>query len=258
MIIDTHCHLDNIKYRDDLKEVLKKSIDSGVQKFIIPAADPRDLERAIELSETEENIYFAIGIHPYHTDDWTEEIFQYLDNPKCVAVGECGLDYFRLPENEDEKIGYIERQKDIFRKQIQIAKAIRKPLIIHIRDASEDAKQILIEEKADEVGGVLHCYNADETLLELADHNFYFGIGGVLTFKNAKRLVNVLPKIPIEKLLVETDSPYLTPHPNRGKRNEPSYTKLVVEKMAEILELNFKEIADLTTENSKKLFNLNV
>jgi len=258
MIIDTHCHLDNIKYKDDLNEILERSEKVGVQKFIIPAADPRDLAKAIELSEKNENIYFAIGIHPYNIDDWNDDIFQFSNHKKCIGIGECGLDYFRLPENIEEKETVINLQKDIFRRQIRIAKKLKKPLIIHIRDSSQDAKKILIEEDAREVGGVLHCFNADETLLELANHNFYFGIGGVLTFKNAKRLVNILPKIPKDKLVVETDSPYLTPHPHRGKRNEPSYTKLVVEKMAEILSISTQDISDLTSYNSHKLFNLNV
>jgi TatD DNase family protein len=255
MIIDTHCHLDNIKYQDDLDDVLEKSKMNDVQKIIIPGADPKDLKNAMEIAK-DDNIYFAVGVHPYHTEDWNEEIFQFINSKKCVAIGECGLDYFRLPKEEKEKQAEIDMQKNIFRKQIQIAKKINKPLIVHIRDASEDAKQILIEEKADEVGGVLHCFNADETLLELADKNFYFGIGGVLTFKNAKKLVNVLPKIPLNKLVVETDAPYLTPHPHRGKRNEPSYTKLVVEKMSELLEMSVDEISKLTTENSQKLFNI--
>ena len=258
MIIDTHCHLDNIKYKDDLNDVLERSKKVGVHKFIIPAADPQDLAKAIELSENNENIYFAIGIHPYNIDDWNDEIFQFTNHKKCVGIGECGLDYFRLPENTNEKNRVIELQKDIFRRQIRIAKKLKKPLIIHIRDSSEDAKQILIEENAKEVGGVLHCFNADETLLELSNHNFYFGIGGVLTFKNAKKLVNILPRIPRDKLVVETDSPYLTPHPHRGKRNEPSYTKLVAEKMAEILSVSIQEISDLTFKNSTKLFHLDV
>ena len=258
MIIDTHCHLDNIKYKDDLNDILERSEKAGVQKFIIPAADPKDLAKAIELSTKNENIYFAIGIHPYNIDDWNDEIFQFSNHQKCVGIGECGLDYFRLPENQSDRKENVELQKEIFRKQIRIAKKLKKPLIIHIRDSSEDAKQILIEENAQEVGGVLHCFNADETLLELANHNFYFGIGGVLTFKNAKKLVNILPRIPKDKLVAETDSPYLTPHPHRGKRNEPSYTKLVIEKMAEILSLSIQEISEMTSKNSTKLFNLNV
>jgi len=127
-------------------------------------------------------------------------------------------------------------------------------LIIHIRDANEDSKQILIQEKAGEVGGVLHCYNASEHLLELVQHGFYFGIGGVITFKNAKKLVEILPKIPLERILIETDGPYLTPHPFRGKRNEPSYTKYVVEKIAQILDLSVDTVEKITTNNAKTLF----
>lgn len=135
-----------------------------------------------------------------------------------------------------------------------MAKKYKKPLIIHIREASDDSRQILINENAKEVGGVLHCFNASEHLLILSEHNFYFGIGGVLTFKNAKKLVEILPKIPKDKLLIETDAPYLTPHPYRGVRNEPYYTIYVAQKMAELLNMTEKQIADLTTNNAKKLF----
>ncbi len=135
-----------------------------------------------------------------------------------------------------------------------MAKKLKKPLIVHIRDASHDAKMILLDEGAGEVGGVLHCFNADEELLSLAKHNFYFGIGGVVTFSNAKKLVNVLPKIPREKLLIETDGPYLTPHPHRGKRNESSYTALVADKMADILDESPDKIREMTTANAHALF----
>ncbi len=133
---------------------------------------------------------------------------------------------------------------------------MKKPLIVHIREASNDSRTLLIDNDAKEVGGVLHCFNASEHLLPLADHNFYFGIGGVLTFKNAKKLVDILPKIPLEKIIVETDGPYLTPHPYRGTRNEPKYTKLVVEKIAVLLDKEAEDIAKITTENSKKLFKI--
>ncbi len=131
---------------------------------------------------------------------------------------------------------------------------MKKPLIVHIREASDDSRQILIDYNAKEVGGVLHCYNASEHLLPLADHEFYFGIGGVLTFKNAKKLVSVLPKIPKDKLIIETDAPYLTPHPHRGERNEPYFTVFVADKMAELLNISRDEIEELTTTNAKKLF----
>ena len=179
---------------------------------------------------------------------------KYVNHPKCIAIGECGLDYYRLPEDEEEKVANIKKQKEVFIAQIEFAKKVKKPLIVHIRDASNDSRQILMDYNAKEVGGVLHCYNASEHLLPLAEHNFYFGIGGVLTFKNAKKLVEVLPKIPKDKLLIETDAPYLTPHPHRGERNEPYYTAFVVQKMAELLELSVEEIETLTTKNAKNLF----
>jgi TatD DNase family protein len=179
---------------------------------------------------------------------------KYVNHAKCIAIGECGLDYYRLPEDEDEKKANIQKQKEVFISQIEFAKKVKKPLIVHIREASNDSKQILIDYDAKEVGGVLHCYNASEHLLPLADHNFYFGIGGVLTFKNAKKLVEVLPKIPLEKLIIETDCPYLTPHPFRGKRNEPLYTIYVADKMSELLEIPREEIENLTTQNAKSLF----
>ena len=179
---------------------------------------------------------------------------KYVTHPKCIAVGECGLDYYRLPEDQTAKQEEIALQKKIFIAQIEFAKKYHKPLIVHIRDASNDSKQILVDTNAKEVGGVLHCYNADEQLLSLADHNFYFGIGGVLTFKNARKLVQVLTKIPKEKLLVETDAPYLTPHPFRGERNEPLYTQYVVETMANLLQLSFEEVENLTTNNARKVF----
>ena len=186
---------------------------------------------------------------------YNEEMMEkYVNHPKCIAIGECGLDYFRLPEDEDEKIANVEKQKEVFISQIEFAKKVKKPLIIHIREDSNDSRQILIDYNAKEVGGVLHCYNASEHLLPLSEHNFYFGIGGVLTFKNAKKLVEVLPKIPKDKLLIETDAPYLTPHPHRGERNEPYYTTFVAQKMAELLELSQEDIEDLTTNNAKKLF----
>ena len=207
------------------------------------------------MAEKYDEVYFAVGIHPYDIDKFDEATMEkYVNHPKCIAIGECGLDYFRLPEDEIEKQENIKKQKEVFIAQINFAKKVKKPLIVHIREASNDSKQILIDYNAKEVGGVLHCYNASEHLFPLAEHNFYFGIGGVLTFKNAKKLVDILPKIPKEKLLIETDAPYLTPHPHRGERNEPFYTVFVAQKMAELLQLNEDEIQRLTTNNSKRLF----
>ncbi len=235
--------------------VIENALNHNVKGFLIPGADFDDLPQAVKLAEQYDEVYFAVGIHPYDIDKFDEAIMQdYVTHPKCIAIGECGLDYYRLPEDEIEKEENIKKQKEVFIAQIEFAKKVKKPLIVHIRDASNDSKQILIDYDAKEVGGVLHCYNASEHLLPLAEHNFYFGIGGVLTFKNAKKLVEVLPKIPKDKLLIETDAPYLTPHPHRGERNEPYYTVFVAQKMAELLELSVEEIETLTTKNAKNLF----
>jgi len=213
------------------------------------------LPRALELAQKYDEIYFAVGVHPYDIDGFDEQIMEkYVTHPKCIAIGECGLDYYRLPSSEDEKLQNIKKQKEVFVAQINFAIKYNKPLIIHIREATNDARQILIDNEANKVGGVLHCYNASEHLLMLANHNFYFGIGGVLTFKNAKKLVEILPKIPQDKLLMETDAPYLTPHPYRGLRNEPYYTIFVADRMAELLALSKETIKELTTKNAKKLF----
>jgi len=255
MIIDTHIHLDDERYREDLDKVLDRARKANVERFIIPGADASTIDRAIEIAENYDDVYFAAGIHPYDIDGFSEEHFEkYIHHKKCVAVGECGLDYFRLEGSDEEKELEKQKQKEVFIKQINIAKKYKKPLIVHIRDASIDAKDILLHSDSAEVGGVLHCFNADEQLLSLSESGFYFGIGGVLTFKNAKKLVNVLPKIPYEKLLIETDGPYLTPTPHRGERNEPLYTTFVANKMAELLETDIDEIKKITTQNALKLF----
>lgn len=254
MIVDTHCHLDDSCYNDDIENVLANAKKSGVEKFIIPGADPQTLERAVALSEQYENIYFAVGVHPYNAENYDKNYLEkFVIHPKCVAIGECGLDYFRLPEVEEEIEKEKAMQKEVFIDHILWAKALKKPLIVHIRESSADCL-MLLDRYAGEEGGVLHCYNADESLLKLAKKNFYYGIGGVLTFKNAKKLINVYPKIPHNKLLIETDAPYLTPHPHRGERNEPSYTTFVADKMAELSALPTKEIVKLSTENAQRLF----
>lgn len=235
--------------------MIENALNNGVKAFLIPGADFKDLPKAVELSEKYEEVFFAVGIHPYDMEMYQEDTMQkYINHPKCIAVGECGLDYYRLPEDEEEKEKNKTLQKEVFIAQIEFAKKVKKPIIVHIRDASNDSRMILEQYNAKEVGGVLHCYNASEHLLPLAEHGFYFGIGGVLTFKNAKKLVEILPKIPKEKLLIETDAPYLTPHPYRGKRNEPYYTIFVAEKMAELLECTQEEVENLTTDNAKALF----
>ena len=254
MIIDTHCHLDDNRYIDDIEDVIRRAKEQGIEKFIIPGADPSTLKRAIELSEQYDEIYFAVGVHPYDAQNYDRDFLEpFVSHAKCVAIGECGLDYYRLPESENEIEADKKLQKEIFIDQIKWAKELKLPLIVHIRESSDDCLEIL-EKYAGEEGGVLHCYNADESLLKLSSKNFYYGIGGVLTFKNAKKLINVYRKIPKDKLLIETDAPYLTPHPHRGKRNEPSYCNFIAAKMTDISGCIDEDIASITTNNTKKLF----
>lgn len=256
MIIDTHCHLDDHRYDEDLEAVIAHARSEGVEKFIIPGADPTTLSRAVEIAERYEGLYFAVGVHPYDARSYDRVLLEpFVTHPKCVAIGECGLDYFRLPESEAEIVAEKALQKEVFIDQILWAKEIKKPLIVHIREASADSLKLL-EAYAGEEGGVLHCYNADATLLSLAKRNFYYGIGGVLTFKNARKLVNVFPQIPHDKLLIETDAPYLTPHPFRGKRNEPAYCTYIAQKMCELSGLERAQMEAMTTANAQRLFGL--
>lgn len=252
-IIDTHCHLDSQSYFGCLDEMLTHAFANGIAKIIIPGADIKDLPRAREISHKYENVFFSCGVHPYDIDDFDLDILrEYALDEKCVAIGECGLDYFRL---KSENLELKTRQKEVFEKQILLAIELNKPLIIHIRDANEDSFNLLMK-YAKELNkkGVLHCFNASKLLLELAKEGFYFGIGGVLTFKNAKNLVEILPQIPKENLVIETDAPYLTPEPYRGRINDPILTHFVASKMAEILNIEKKELIKLTNKNAEKLF----
>ncbi len=256
MIVDTHVHLDDPRYAEDLEEVLARSRAAGVNRWIIPGADPDTLPRAVELAESHDDIFFAVGVHPYDARRYDRGLLErYIGHEKCVGVGECGLDYYRLPEGEEAIAEEKRIQKEVFVDQIALAGEHDKPLIVHIREASRDS-QALLEEHASERGGVLHCYNADHQLLQLAERNFYYGIGGVITFKNARRLVEVYPQIPKDRLLIETDGPYLTPHPHRGQRNEPAYCTLVAQKMAELSGISYEELTAICRENTRRLFGI--
>jgi len=249
MIIDTHTHLDNQKFLNDVDEVIKRAIDAGVKKFIIPAADPKDLNRAITLAEKYDEIYFGVGVHPVDIDKYSDSLLlDFIEHPKCVAVGEIGLDYHWVKEKDKRK-----KQIEYFHRQIEIAKKYNKPIIVHIRDATQDSIDVIKEHP--EINGVFHCYNAAEQLLDFSDR-FYYGIGGVITFKNAKKLINVFPKIPKDRVVIETDAPYLTPEPFRGKRNEPAYTIYVRDKIASLWNDSKKNVEEITTNNAKRLFKI--
>jgi TatD DNase family protein len=249
MIIDTHTHLDNEKFLNDADEVIERAKSVGVEKFIIPAADPKDLPRALKLAEKYEEVFFAVGFHPVDVDAYDEKLVtDYINHPKCVAVGEIGLDYHWVKEKEKRL-----KQMEYFRRQIEIALDHKKPVIVHIREATQDSVEIVRDYP--ELNGVFHCYNAASQLLEFKNR-FYYGIGGVITFKNAKKLVNIFSEIPRDRVVLETDAPYLTPHPYRGKRNEPFYITLVRDKVAELWGVDEKEVEETTTKNAIRIFGI--
>ncbi|WP_423410613.1 TatD family hydrolase [Heyndrickxia sp. MSNUG] len=254
MLFDTHVHLNAEQFNGDLQEVIDRAIAEGVTNMVVVGFDEQTIKKAIELAEEYDFIHASVGWHPVDAIDMTPEHLDWLkelaSHPKVVALGEMGLDYYwdKSPK---------EIQKEVFRKQIRLAREVRLPIIIHNRDATADIVEILKEENAGEVGGIMHCYSGSvETALECIEMNFYISLGGPVTFKNAKKPKEVAESIPLDRLLVETDCPYLTPHPYRGKRNEPAYVKLVAEEIAGLKGLSFEEIAEATTQNAKKLFGI--
>ncbi|CAM4374170.1 hydrolase TatD [Bacillus manliponensis] len=254
MLFDTHSHLNADQFAEDLQEVIARMKEAGVSYTVVVGFDEITIKRAMELAETYDFIYAAVGWHPVDAIDMTEDHLKWLEelaaHPKVVALGEMGLDYYwdKSPK---------EVQQEVFRKQIQLAKKVKLPIIIHNRDATQDIVTILEEENAAEVGGIMHCFSGSvEVAKQCIEMNFLISLGGPVTFKNAKKPKEVAMEIPMEKLLIETDCPYLTPHPFRGKRNEPSYVKLVAEEIANLKELSYEEVATKTTENAKKLFGI--
>ncbi|MGD7010274.1 TatD family hydrolase [Metabacillus sp. 84] len=254
MLFDTHAHLNAVQFNEDLEEVIERAKAEGVEKIVVVGFDTETITRAMELTETYDFIYAAVGWHPVDAIDMKEEDLDWIkelaSHPKVVAIGEMGLDYHWDKSPKDI-------QKEVFRKQIALAKEVKLPIIIHNRDATADVVQILKEEKAEEVGGIMHCFTGSaEVAKECIDMNFYISFGGPVTFKNAKKPKEVAAEIPLDRLLIETDCPYLTPHPYRGKRNEPGYVKYVAEEIAELRGMTYEEIARHTMENAKKCFGI--
>jgi len=255
MLFDTHTHLNAEQFEDDLEETIQRALDAGMEKMIVVGFDRPTIEKAMELIGKYTFLYASVGWHPVDAIDMTEKDLLWIEeltkHPKVVALGEMGLDYHWDKSPKDI-------QKEVFRKQIQLAKKVKLPIIIHNREATADIVEILREEDAKEVGGVMHCYGGSiETAKECIEMNFYISLGGTVTFKNAKKPKEVAASIPLEKLLIETDCPYLAPTPHRGKRNEPSYVQLVAEEIAKIKGISYEEVAKTTTKNAKKLFGIN-
>ncbi|MDD2942380.1 MAG: TatD family hydrolase [bacterium] len=252
-LIDTHCHLtlnpDNI-----VEEMMNRARLQGVTKFLCVGAISADqgAKDAVRLAGNYSAIYASVGIHPHDADKFCDlEMFEsLLSHPKVVAVGETGLDYFR--EWSDFK-----NQEVLFRNSIRTARAVKKPLIIHTRDATADTLRILKEENAQDVGGVVHCYGGSvETARELADINFIISFTGVLTFKNATSLAKVAATVPLENIMLETDCPYMAPVPFRGKDSEPAHVRLIAEKLAELRDISVEEVAEVTSANARRLFGI--
>lgn len=255
MFIDTHVHLNADQYEDDVEEVIERALEAGVTKMVVIGFDRKTIQKAMELTERYPFIYAVVGWHPVDAIDCTDEDLAWIESlaahPKVVGIGEIGLDYYWDKSPKDV-------QQQLFRRQIQLAKKVDLPIIIHNRDATADVVRILKEEAADEVGGIMHCFSGSvEVAKECIDMNFLISLGGPVTFKNAKMPKKVATEIPLNKLLIETDAPYLTPHPYRGTRNEPMYVTLVAEEIAKLKELPVDEVASATTENALKLFNIN-
>ncbi|MFP7295407.1 TatD family hydrolase [Bacillus safensis] len=255
MLFDTHAHLNAEQYNEDLEQVIERAKSEKVEKIVVVGFDRPTITRAMELIEEYDFIYAAIGWHPVDAIDMTDEDFAWIkdlsQHEKVVAIGEMGLDYYWDKSPKDV-------QKEVFRRQIALAKEVKLPIVIHNRDATEDVVTILKEEGAAEVGGIMHCFTGSlETAKACMEMNFYISFGGPVTFKNAKKPKEVVKEIPSDKLLIETDCPYLTPVPFRGKRNEPSYVKYIAEQIAELREISFEELAELTTKNAKKVFRIN-
>ncbi|MCY7467518.1 TatD family hydrolase [Bacillus safensis] len=255
MLFDTHAHLNAEQYNEDLEQVIERAKSEKVEKIVVVGFDRPTITRAMELIEEYDFIYAAIGWHPVDAIDMTDEDLAWIkdlsQHEKVVAIGEMGLDYYWDKSPKDV-------QKEVFRRQIALAKEVNLPIVIHNRDATEDVVTILKEEGAAEVGGIMHCFTGSlETAKACMEMNFYISFGGPVTFKNAKKPKEVVKEIPRDKLLIETDCPYLTPVPFRGKRNEPSYVKYIAEQIAELREISFEELAELTTKNAKKVFRIN-
>ncbi|OCS93886.1 TatD family hydrolase [Caryophanon latum] len=255
MLIDTHVHLNADQYWDnDLQEVIDRALAAKVERMVVIGFDEVTIKRAMQLIEEYDFIYAVIGWHPVDAIDCTDEYLQWIEelaaHPKVVGIGETGLDYYWDKSPKDV-------QQYWFRKQIQLAKKLQLPIIIHNRDATGDVVRILKEEDAKEVGGIMHCYGGSvETARDCINMNFMISLGGPVTFKNARQPKEVATEIPLEHLLIETDAPYLTPHPYRGKRNEPAYVALVAEEIARLKNISVEEVAAATTANALKFFKI--
>lgn len=254
MLIDTHTHIDLDNFKDRFDEVIETAKEYGVGKVVIPGVEPSGFGRIVELCEKYDNVYGAVGVHPEELGTYNDEaenlIREYLKHPKIIAAGEIGLDYYWDKSQ-------VERQKEIFEKQIMLAKEAKKPVLVHDREAHLDTFEILKKTDAKETGVVMHCFSGSpEFALECVREGFYIALGGVVTFKNAKKAKEVAKAVPLDRLLLETDAPYMAPVPFRGKENQPAYVKIVAQEIADLRGISFEEIEQATTANAERVLGI--
>jgi TatD DNase family protein len=252
MIFESHAHYDDERFDSDRDDLLEKLPSEGIKYMINVAANINSSYKCVELARKYDYIYAAVGVHPDDVKNMKEEdiktIIDLADYDKVVAVGEIGLDYYY--ENSSKEI-----QKKWFKEQIEVAKKLQLPIIVHSREASKDTMDIIKSTDAKQIGGVIHCYSGSvELAREYVKMGFYIGVGGVVTFKNASKLKEVVKEISIDNILLETDSPYLSPVPNRGKRNDSSNLKYIAEEIAKLKDITYDEVLTSTYANAKRLF----
>lgn len=254
MIFDTHSHYDDEQFDIDRDELLMGLASNGVSNIVNVGASLRGCRASVEIAERYPFAYCAVGVHPDEVgsleEQGIEEIRELLSSEKCVAVGEIGLDYHWMVQPK-------EIQEKWFRAQINLAREYKKPVIIHSRDAAEDTFTIMSDEHAEEIGGVIHCFSySPEMAKKYVDMGFYIGVGGVLTYKNGRKLKEVAAATPLERIVLETDCPYLSPSPHRGERNNSAYIAYVVTELAGIKGISEEEVIRITEENAKRLYRL--
>ncbi|KNF09816.1 hydrolase, TatD family [Gottschalkia purinilytica] len=254
MLIDSHAHLDDKRFDDDRDKLIKGLEKSGVELVINPGADVSSSVKAVSMAQEYDNIYAAVGVHPHDSKDMDESTIEILRSlakkDKVIAIGEIGLDYHY--DNSPRDI-----QKKWFKEQIKLAKELSLPIIVHEREAGQEVYDIIKQEADGNLLGVIHCFSGSlEMAKKYIELGFYISFAGPVTFKNAKKPKEVAKEIPLERLLIETDSPYMSPEPYRGKRNDPSYVRYIAEMIAELKDISFNELVKITNENTKRLFNI--
>lgn len=254
-LTDTHCHLYLKNFNEDLNEVLTRSVNAGVTHIFLPAIDWNSIGEMKTLSHPEISFYKMAGIHPCSVEEvWPvdeEKLFELCNNDDFIAVGETGLDYYWSTD-------FVSQQKESLRMHCRVAKQTGKPIVLHNRESTKDLLDIIEEEQDGTLNGVWHCFTGTEDEGKRAlEIGLYLGVGGVSTFKNAG-VDKTVARMPLERLILETDAPYLTPSPHRGKRNEPAYIKIIAENLAEIKGVSLEEIADITTGNAMKFFGIEI